>query len=168
MPRSVILLATGLFLGVGLGFVLGAGTSPQETPDTMPSAAADIAHDHAAHDHGQDGSHDHKTLTEVGDVAPVLTLSIHPDGPQSRNLHIGVTGFTFDPKGVNGPHVPGHGHAHVYVNGVKMPRAYSPWVQLLALPKGTHEIRVTLNANDHSQLARNGQPIEATIPVVID
>ena len=117
---------------------------------------------------GPGGAHDHSALTEMGDMAPELTLSLHPDGPQSRNLHIGVTGFVFDPEGVNGPHVPGHGHAHVYVNGVKMPRAYSPWVQLLALPKGTHEIRVTLNANDHLQLARNGQPIEATIPVVID
>ena len=169
MPRSVILLATGLFLGVGLGFVLGAASSPR----TLPEAAVDIAHDHTAHDHGgamqgPGGAHDHTALTEMGDMAPELTLSLHADGPQSRNLHIGVTGFVFDPEGVNGPHVPGHGHAHVYVNGVKMPRAYSPWVQLLALPKGTHEIRVTLNANDHSQLARNGQPIEATIPVVID
>ncbi len=168
MPRSAILLATGLFLGVGLGFVLGAGSTPQAVPESVPEAAVDIAHDHTAHDHGHGGSHDHAALTEVGDMAPTMTLSLYPDGPQSRTLHIGVTGFTFHPEGVNGPHIPGHGHAHVYVNGVKMPRAYSPWVQLLALPKGTHEIRVTLNANDHSQLARNGQPIEATTRVVID
>ena len=107
-------------------------------------------------------------MTEVDGPAPELTLTIHPDGPQSRNLHIGTTNFTFDPEAVNGPHIPGHGHAHVYVNGVKQARAYGPWVQLYALPKGTHEIRVTLNANDHSQLAISGEPLEATTTVIID
>lgn len=156
MSRPAILLATGLVFGTGLGFLLGAGAG-QHAPH-------DMVHDHAAHDHGG-GAH---VMIEADSPAPTLTLTIHPDGPQSRNLHIGVTGFTFAPEAVNGPHIPGEGHAHIYVNNVKFARAYAPWVLLDALPKGIHTVRVTLNANDHSVLATGGTPIEATTEVTID
>lgn len=153
----------GLLLGTGFGFLLGAGIGPSAPPQA--TAPQDPAHDHAAHDHG-DGMH--ATLREVTGQPPGLTLTLHPDGARSRNLHIGVSNFTFDPEAVNGPHVPGHGHAHVYVNGIKQARAYGPWVQLYALPKGEHDVRVTLNANDHRQFAVSGKPVEATVTFRID
>ncbi|MCR9145991.1 MAG: hypothetical protein NXH74_02195 [Rhodobacteraceae bacterium] len=161
MPRYPVVLLIGTLFGTGFGFLLGAATAPG--PDGRNTM--DAAHDHAAHDH--DGGA-HATLRAFDGPAPDLTLRLYPDGDQSRNLHIGVTGFTFDPEGVNGAHVPGHGHAHVYLNGVKQARAYGPWVQLHALPRGTHAIRVTLNANDHSQYAISGQPVEATVNLRID
>jgi len=164
MPKTLISLITGLVFGAGFGFLLGATTGQPAPP---ADTTMDAAHDHSAHDHGE-GAHDHSSLVEVAGPAPDLALTIHPDGAQSRNLHIGVTNFTFDPEGVNGANVPGHGHAHVYVNGIKQARAYGPWVQLYALPEGTHEIRVTLNANDHGQLAIDGDPVEATTTIVID
>ena len=168
MPRNFIFLLMGLFFGTGFGFLVAAGTGAELQGHDHGTAS----HDHAAHDHG-DGmgdmaGHDHSALTEVGAPASTLELAVHPDGPQSRNLHLVIGNFTFAPQEVNGPHIPGHGHAHVYINGVKQPRAYSPWVQLDALPVGTHEIRVTLNANDHSQLALDGKPIEATTTIVIE
>jgi len=154
----------GLLFGAGFGFLIGTTAGrPALSPETPPGPS----HDHSAHDHGK-GEHDHSAITEVEGPPPDLTLAVHPDGEQSRNLHIDVTNFTFDPQGVNSVHVPGQGHAHVYINGVKQARAYGPWVHLHALPQGRHDIRVTLNANDHSQLAASGQPIEATTTVVID
>ena len=161
MPKPLVFLAVGLFFGTGLGFLLAAGT----TTGTGAPGPEDIVHDHAAHEH--DGP-SHSTLTETDSPHPTLTLTLHPDGAQSRNLHIGVTHFTFAPEAVNGPHVPGQGHAHVYVNNIKIARAYAPWMQLAALPVGTHEIRVTLNANDHSALATDGIPIEAATEVTIE
>ena len=162
MSKSVAFLLIGLFFGTGAGFLAGQALMP------APEAPA-MVHDHTAHDHGAgETGMDHDQLVEATSPAPTLRLVLRPDGPQSRNLHIETTNFTFDPLGVNGPHQPGHGHAHVYVNGVKQPRAYSPWVQLDALPVGTHDIRVTLNANDHSQLAVDGAPIEAKTTIVIE
>jgi len=162
MSKSVAFLLIGLFFGAGAGFLAGQALMP------APEAPA-MVHDHTAHDHGAgETGMDHDQLVEATSPAPTLRLVLRPDGPQSRNLHIETTNFTFDPLGVNGPHQPGHGHAHVYVNGVKQPRAYSPWVQLDALPVGTHDIRVTLNANDHSQLAVDGAPIEAKTTIVIE
>ncbi|WP_299849026.1 hypothetical protein [uncultured Roseovarius sp.] len=159
MSRPLALLAIGLLLGTGLGFLLAASTQMDLPPPQ------DSVHDHTAHDH-QGPSHD--TITETTSPHPTLTLTLHPDGAQSRNLHIGTTDFAFAPDAVNGPHVPGQGHAHVYVNDIKIARAYGPWIQLAALPKGTHVIRVTLNANDHSALATDGTPIEAIARITID
>ena len=172
MARGAVALLVGAVLGLGLGFVLGSNLGQGSTSHTVPNSAdvGEAAHDHSAHDHGQGdkSGHDHSKLTEAGTPGPTLYLRVLPDGRQSRNLHIETTNFSFDPEGVNGPHKPGHGHAHVYINGIKQPRAYGPWVHMDALPVGTHEVRVTLNANDHSQLAINGQPIEATVTLVID
>ena len=168
MPKTLAFLLIGLFFGTGFGFLAAVSSGAQLPGDDH--GGSDAAHDDTAGDAG-DGVHagmNHATLAEAGMPAPAITLTLSEDGPQSRNLHIGVTDFTFDPQGVNGPHVPGRGHAHVYVNGVKIARTYSPWFHLSALPTGESEIRVTLNANDHSQLATDGVPIEATTRLIIE
>ncbi|MDM8164432.1 hypothetical protein [Roseovarius sp.] len=165
MPKTFIFLIIGLFFGTGAGFLLAASTGAQVEGHAH---GADV-HDHSAHDHGEGTEgHDHSQLTEAEGPAPELSIAFHPDGAQSRNLEIIVQNFTFDPQAVNGAHVPGHGHAHVYVNGVKIARAYAPWFHLSALPVGEHEVRVTLNANDHTQLAVEGEPIEVTETLVIE
>ncbi len=158
MRHPVSLLLIGLVFGTGLGVLLAAGSGMM--------LQQNMVHDHSAHDHG--GGMDHSRLTDVTGTAPSLEITLHPDGPQSRNLHIQTSNFAFSPEGVNGPHVPGEGHAHIYINNVKVARAYSPWMQLQALPQGTHIVRVTLNANDHSQLAVDGAPIEAMAELVIE
>lgn len=165
MPKTFIFLIIGLFFGTGAGFLLAATTGAQ----VEGHAHGAEVHDHSAHDHGEGmEEHDHSQLTEAEGPAPELSITLHPDGRQSRNLEIIARNFTFDPEAVNGEHIPGHGHAHVYVNGVKIARAYAPWFHLSALPVGEHEVRVTLNANDHTQLAVEGEPIEVTETLVIE
>ncbi len=170
MPKTLIFLIIGLFFGAGLGFLTAVTSGAQLEGHDHGSAA----HDHAAHNHG-DGDHSdhaghagHGQMIEAEAPVPTLMLHILPDGAQSRNLHIMTQNFTFSPTGVNGDHVPGEGHAHIYVNGVKQPRAYSEYVHLDALPKGTHDIRVTLNGNTHGYLAVDGVPIEATTTMTIE
>jgi len=96
------------------------------------------AHDHAGH--GAEG-HDHSALVEW------IT-----------------TDFTFDPLNVNAASVPGTGHAHIYVNGAKVARAYSPFMLIEGVTPGD-VIRVTLNTNDHSGWSLNGTPIAKEITV---
>lgn len=165
MANSVGLLVVGVLAGAGLGALVTATVLDRPTI-SKTQTTQDMSHDHEAHDHG-DGTHAHE-MVEAWIPAPTIAINIHSDGPQSRNLQLITTNFTFDPEGVNGENKDGHGHAHVYVNGVKQPRAYAPWVHLSALPRGTHEVRVTLNANDHSHLAHNGTPIEAVTTVTIE
>ncbi len=164
MPKTIIFLIIGLFFGTGIGFLVAATSGAQLEGHEHGSAV----HDHSAHDHGGHEGMDHSKMTDVSDKPPTLSVVLHPDGPQSRNLEIVTTNFEFDPVGVNGEHEPGKGHAHVYINDVKITRAYAPWLQLSALPKGEHTLRVTLNANDHSHLAVNGEPLEVIKSFVIE
>ena len=171
MRKTFMFLVIGLFFGTGFGFLLAASSGAELTGHDHGSNAA---HDHAAHDHGgadmdaHAGHAGHGMMVDAGSPAPTIMLNVLPDGPQSRNMHIMTQHFVFSAQNVNGAHVQGEGHAHVYVNGVKQPRAYSPYVHLDALPKGTHDVRVTLNANDHGHLAIDGAPIMAETQITIE
>jgi hypothetical protein len=144
--RALILFAIGTVFGTGLGFMLGAPMN---------------GHDHAGHD---DMEHDMSAVTPWTGPAPLLNLTVTPDTGDAKNLFIDVAGFTFTPEAANTASVAGTGHAHVYVDGVKVVRAYAPWVHIERAPSGS-VIRVTLNANDHSGWAVDDQPIAAEITI---
>lgn len=152
-----MLFVIGLFFGSGVGFVVAAG-----------SGAKLSGHDHAdpAHHAGliQAGGqgHAHRTLDISGEApVPEVDLRLHPDRGDAVNLEILTRNFRFAPEAVNGAHQPGAGHAHVYVDGVRVARAYGPWMHLADVPEGA-EIRVTLNANSHEDLTADGAPLHAT------
>ncbi|MCO4847610.1 MAG: hypothetical protein KC448_06520 [Yoonia sp.] len=144
--RALILFVIGIVFGTGLGVIISA---PME------------GHDHAGH---SDTGHDHSVLTEWTGPAPSLALTITDDTGDGKNLFIDVAGFTFTPETVNTVPVAGTGHTHIYVDGIKILRAYGPWVHLTGAPSGS-VVRVTLNANDHTGWAIDGQPIVAEITV---
>ena len=79
-----------------------------------------------------------------------------------------TTNFTFDAKSAGLENVEGHGHAHVYVNGVKLGRVYGAWHHIGALPLGENEVTVSLYANDHSALASDGVKITSTSTVIVE
>ena len=83
------------------------------------------------------------------------------------NLKITTTGFTFTPENAGGEHVPGEGHAHVYVDGVKINRVYGSYYHLSGLDPGERSIRITLNANNYEQYAKGEHPVEATTTIVV-
>lgn len=147
MGRPILMLFIGLFFGSGLGVVFAAGQGLTLN-----------GHDHGSHDHG-DAAHAamHAETVEVPGAA--LTVEATPDPVGGYNLHLLPRGFAFAPAAAGGAHVPGQGHAHVYVDGVKLGRLYGDWVHI---PTGG-EVRVTLNANDHRALASGGHPVEARL-----
>ena len=156
MPRSLALLAIGLFFGAGLGVFLAAANNVSLDGHSHAPAAA--AHDHAA-----------STISlPAGAGAPTLDFSLTRDAKSGWNLHVATTGFRFSPERANAAHRPGEGHAHVYVDGRKVARIYAPWFHLDALPQGEVEIAVTLNANDHSALAVAGRPLRAVKTVTVE
>ena len=143
--RALLLFVIGLLFGGAGGYLIGGGLG--ETP----------GHDHAGH---SDTAHDHEDATEWDGAAPALSLMLLPDMGENLNLLIMTDGFTFDPMGVNGAPVQGTGHAHVYINGEKIARAYGPFMHLTEVPAGA-TVRVTLNANDHSLWVKDGEPLAA-------
>lgn len=148
--RAILMLIIGLTFGFGGGFLAGGGLGD-----------SGHAHDHSGHG---DTGHDHSTLVEWEGEAPGLSLRLTPDMGDARNLEIITTGFTFDPLNVNNDSAPGTGHAHIYVNGEKVARAYSPFMLIEDVTAGD-VIRVTLNTNDHSGWGLNGTPIANEVTV---
>ena len=97
-----------------------------------------------------------------------VELTVNPDAVDGLNLHIQANGLDWSPEGTGQTHVPGAGHAHIYVDGKKHARAYGPWLHLSGLGLGERHIRVTLNANTHAEYVDNDRPVaaEATAEVV--
>ena len=174
MERSLALFVIGLVFGGGIGFVAAAANGV--TLD---------GHDHSAHgahqtqtastqqglDHAGHGAiHNHDELVTVasGPKAPSLEISVTPDPASGYNLHIMTENFTFSPERASLDHVPGEGHAHIYVNGQKIARHYGAWFHLTSLPKGAAKVEVTLNTNDHRVLAVGTEPLKAAVTVNVE
>ena len=113
-------------------------------------------------------SHQHP-LRPAADGAPVPAVShlVFPDVSGGYNVQILAQNFRFTPAAINTAAQQNEGHAHIYVNGVKYARVYSDWFHLPAeaLQPGMNEVRVTLNANDHSEWAVDGAAVAATVMV---
>lgn len=137
-------------------------------------------HDHSTHSHDDEeggsaaamanGGHsmDHGALPAVQAARGMsVALRIEPDAVDGVNITVLPQGFTFAPQHVNGGHIPGEGHAHLYVDGVKVTRLYGPHYHLAGLAPGEHEIRVTLNANTHAAYAHGERPVETLQTVTV-
>lgn len=112
------------------------------------------------------GEHQHGMYElPVGVAAPTLQLEVEPDSMDGWNVRLVTTNFHFSPDKAGGANEPGHGHAHLHIDGNKAARVYSEWYYLPKLPPGKHEIRVSLNTNDHQVYAVDGKPIEAAATI---
>jgi hypothetical protein len=148
-----------IYLASIFGLLLTACTDEQFSETT----AVAIIHDHNLHKHSD------TDLLSINPEAkkPEIRLSVAADPMAGWNVHIDASHFSFAPEKINQPvsSLP-EGHAHIYVDGYKIARVYSPWYHLKALTPGPHTIRVSLNANDHSNLGYNGVALEATTDII--
>lgn len=99
-------------------------------------------------------------ITE-SDWQPTVTISATPDGIAGWNVTLQTTNFAFAPGAVGEEPVEGEGHAHLYLDGRKIARLYGRAYHIANPTPGTHTLRVTLQANTHHPLYRNGNPIMA-------
>ncbi|MFT4717070.1 MAG: hypothetical protein ACI861_000917 [Paracoccaceae bacterium] len=118
-------------------------------------------------DHMSEMSHDHSETVSVAntDGAPNFDFMLTKGAVSGWNLHIQTASFLFTPQAVNQANVPAQGHAHIYVNGVKLSRIYSSWFHIASLPEGAN-ITVTLNTNNHSPLVVGDVLLSVTKPVL--
>jgi len=148
------------------GALLGAsvfwtGLELWPAQDTMPIPGRDAGGTHAM---------SAEILIDVDDWAapPTLATAVYPDPVAGWNLHVITSNFTFDAAAAGLENIEGHGHAHVYVNGVKLGRVYGAWHHIGKLPLGRNDVTVSLYANDHSGLASGGMKISSTSTVIVE
>ena len=112
-------------------------------------------------------SHGMMPLYQVPDgvANPDVQVTVHQDPKKGWNVHMGTTDFRWAPENASTAPVMGEGHAHLYVDGHKVARVYGEWYHLGSLAEGEHQVRVTLNANNHSDYAKDGVVIEDVVNV---
>lgn len=131
--------------------------------ETHSMEDAETGEDEHAGAASEDG-HAHGESVEAPEGLAVSLEAIE-DSRSGYNLRLTTENFTFAPEHAGGEHVPGEGHAHVYVDGEKLGRIYGEWFHLDNLEPGAHDIRVTLNANTHADYATKNETIAASVRV---
>lgn len=153
--------AIALLLGLGLGF----GFTNAFASDT-DDHSSDVSQSEKAED---EHSHTHDELFEVtAEQAPKLELVVSEDKKAGYNVKLVTTNFTFTPEKIDGDTIVGEGHAHLYVDGIKVGRLYDEYFHYDGSFEGTRTFRATLNANDHSEYAVDGEVIAAEVVVTHD
>lgn len=153
--------AIGMVLTVALQGTTAMDHSAMTGMDMGETAMADMS-DMNMSDH----QHPPRNVTADAPIPSVSHL-VFPDVMGGYNVQILPRNFTFTPAAINREVRGNEGHAHIYVNGVKIARVYGSWFHLPStlFQPGDNEVHVTLNANDHSEWAINNEPISSTVKV---
>lgn len=81
-------------------------------------------------------------------------------------LEVSIKNFNLAPEDVEGDNAEGEGHYHVWVDGEYFAQAAGSKTKVKDLPLGEHEVMVSLQNNDHSDLE---EPITSeTITVTVE
>jgi hypothetical protein len=167
---ALILIATVIWTVLGFPGRDSLLSDSMNDDRLMSVTVSDGNRDQTAHDnHGHD-THKHGSL-EVGGIGqpvPTVKLYLLKDPMSGWNANIVTENFRFAPENVSENHVPGEGHAHLYVDGVKVNRVYGPWYFIGPLSSGEHSVKVTISSNDHQSLTVDNVLISDTVDIIVD
>lgn len=108
-------------------------------------------------------------LCRVGDGEPAPEITVSARRQKTGYLiEVESNEFDFTPHLLDKDHIPGTGHGHVYINGAKLGRLFQSTMQIGALPRGEHQISVTLNTNDHRLYLVDDKPVEASLRLTVE
>ena len=106
-----------------------------------------------------------------GKKKATIKVIAQKDMMSGYNIRIKTKNFKWAPERASMAHRAGEGHAHIYVDEVKVARVYGEWFHLstanLNLSPGTHVIRVDLNGNDHVPYMVGGKHLEDSVSFTI-
>lgn len=116
-------------------------------------------------------STNHTSMHMVSDKEPKPSISIATQPkPDKSGWHINaeVANFEFSKALLDGDHLPGTGHGHIYLNGLKLGRVFEPNIDIGQLPVGIHVIRITLNTNNHQAYMVGGKLVSASATMDVE
>lgn len=159
-----LLVIVALLVGFGVGCLTAKliadrkpSANPAESHVEEEAMSTEGAHAHA-----------HQMIEVPAETAPSVKLTVTEDTKSGWNVHVETSNFTFTPDKAGMANVMGEGHAHLYLDGEKISRIYSNYFHLDKEFDGSKTFKVTLNANDHSEYAIDGQVIAAEQVVAHD
>jgi len=99
------------------------------------------------------------------EAAPKTTLDVQKDPTGGFNVQVVTTNFVWRPEMASMQHVPGEGHAHVYLDGRKIMRIYNEWFHLntfqFSTRSGDQLLSIEFVGNDHAPYTIQGMPVGA-------
>lgn len=146
----VQLLIVLIGLPIGAYFSNRTFTSHQESESSLSL-------NHTSMDHGM------LDISQDSIVPQIIAVEITKDSMSGWNLEVMTENFRFTPENASKNHIPGEGHAHLYLNGEKYARVYGPYFHIPDVGYEIQEIKLSLNANGHETLAIQEKPIEKMI-----
>ena len=156
-----------LLIGIGSGYALGNAEGANHDHSEHDNSSAFNKKD----DHGHDDEHpvssrdDHDMFMVAADNAPTISLEVSKDARSGYNLHLETENFTFAPMNVNGNDTAGEGHAHLYVDSLKVARVYGSDYHYDGEIDKKSEFRVVLNSNSHAEYSTPNGVIESITTV---
>lgn len=121
------------------------------------------------HHDGKATGHAHTRLMDLAPSrAPQMDIRLTGTPGEGQSVQLTTTNIRFSKAHADGPHVPGEGHAHLYIDGKKIGRIYVHETRLEPLAPGVHEIRIGLFTNDHAAYAAGGVPVSQRYVVKVD
>ena len=123
-------------------------------------------HSHSSHSGHEEADHS-AVMSMPAETAPTLQAAPTLTAVDRVDFELATTRFEFSREHADQAHVPGEGHAHLYVNGEKAARVYSNRHSVNSLSPGVHTIRIGLFTNDHAAYAADGNPVVSTAVVLV-
>jgi len=97
------------------------------------------------------------------EYAPTATLDIKKDPTGGFNVQVITSNFVWRPEMASMNHVPGEGHAHVFLDGRKIMRIYNQWFHLntyqFSTRAGEQLLSIEFVGNDHAPYTIAGLPV---------
>jgi hypothetical protein len=97
------------------------------------------------------------------ELAPKATLDIQKDPTGGFNVQVVTSNFVWRPEMASMQHVPGEGHAHVFLDGRKIMRIYNQWFHLntyqFSTRAGEQLLSIEFVGNDHAPYTIAGLPV---------
>lgn len=155
-------------LAMGALLLAGAGCTPSTTSTTntnTTTVAVEVEDDTAAdvvEDEDEAGDDD------AVDIDTAIEITSPEDGDtvtQPFDLEVEIDDFTLAPDSVEGANVAGEGHYHVWVDGEYFVAGVATTTEIDGLEVGEHELMVSLQNNDHTDLETPVQSEAVTVTV---
>lgn len=145
MRTNTLATLSGLALGALL--LAGAGcASTTTTVDTNANTTTVVVDEDVDDVDEEDGEED-------ADVAIEITSPEDGDTVSSTfDLEVAIDDFTLAPDKVEGANAEGEGHYHVWVDGEYFVAGVAEVTSVAGLEVGEHELMVSLQNNDHTDL----------------
>ena len=140
-----------------LALILASCAAPDPAPPETTTTVHEDDHEHLASE----------MIEWDGTAVPEVSVSVTGDNQQGWTVTASLTNFTLADMAAT-EHVPGEGHAHIWVDGQVFTMLTEESAVIPRLDPGTHEIVVTLSSNDHLDYVHEGEPLMARTTVEVE